>query len=155
MLKLLALVVLLLLLLFSGYLAYLAHSAPPPEARLVAGVLRPCPATPNCVSSESGDPAARIEPLRFTGSPERAWADLQAAIQQAGGSIVEMRDGFLWATFTSRIFRFVDDVECRLVAEEGVIQLRSGSRVGRSDLGVNAARVEQLRVLFAQRQGRG
>lgn len=153
LLKLIALVVLGLLLLWSGYLAYLSYSAPRPDVRRVAGALRPCPATPNCVSSESRDPAARIAPLAFQGSAEAAWRDLRWAIQAAGGTIVEEDEEFLWATFTSRIFRFVDDMEFRQVAEEGVIHLRSGSRVGRSDMGVNRKRVEKLRALFQQRQG--
>ncbi len=149
--KLVTLALLVLLLLWS-VVVYLAASAPVPEVRLVAGQLRPCPATPNCVSSE-GEPAARIEPLRFQGSAEQAWADLHTAIQQAGGTIVADRDGLLWATFTSRIFRFVDDVECRLAEEAGVIHLRSASRVGESDLGVNAERAARIQRLFEQRQG--
>lgn len=150
--KLVVLALLVLLLLW-GVVVYLASSAPAPEVRLVAGQLRPCPATPNCVSSESSAPESHIAPLRFAGSAEQAWADLRAAIQQAGGTIVAERDGLLWATFTSRLFRFVDDVEFRLAEEEGVIQLRSASRVGQSDMGVNRKRVERLRALFQQRQG--
>jgi len=68
-----------------------------------------------------------------------------------GGKIQEEHDGYLWATFTSRVFRFVDDVEFRMVPSDGIIHVRSGSRVGYSDLGVNRKRVEKLRAGFDQR----
>jgi len=136
-------------------LAYLSFTSTTPDVRLVNGRLRSCPPTPNCVSSESNAPHAHVEPLRFTKPPVAAWADLKTSIRVLGGTIVEEQDGFLWATFTSRLFHFVDDMEFRLVAEEGVIQLRSGSRVGRSDLGINSERVKRLRVLFEERQVSG
>jgi uncharacterized protein (DUF1499 family) len=69
-----------------------------------------------------------------------------------GGKIQEERDGYLWAMFTSRVFRFVDDVEFRMVPTDGLIHVRSGSRVGYSDLGVNRRRVEKLRARFNQKK---
>lgn len=69
-----------------------------------------------------------------------------------GGKIQEEQDGYLWATFTSRLFRFVDDVEFRMVSSDGIIHVRSGSRKGYSDLGVNRRRVEKLRTLFNQKK---
>ena len=51
------------------------------------------------------------------------------------------------------MFRFVDDLECRLDAENRVIHVRSASRVGYSDLGVNRKRVERLRARFGQEVG--
>ena len=55
-------------------------------------------------------------------------------------------DGYLHATFESAVFRFIDDVEFQLSPVEGVINVRSASRVGHSDLGVNRRRVEVLRA---------
>ena len=141
------------LLAWAAGLAWLSFTSVPPEVRLVDGHLRACPETPNCVSSESAAPAAHIEPLRFKGAPQAAWSGLRSSIRALGGTIVEEQEGVLWATFTSRIFRFVDDMECRMVVEEGVIHLRSASRAGWSDMGVNRERVERLRRLFDQRQG--
>jgi uncharacterized protein (DUF1499 family) len=69
-----------------------------------------------------------------------------------GGKIQEEHDGYLWTTFTSRLFRFVDDVEFRIVSSEGLIHVRSGSRMGYSDLGVNRRRVEKLRTIFNQKK---
>ena len=123
----------------------------PPKLQLVDGKLRPCPSSPNCVSSESEIPSSRVEPLTFKVPPEKAWDDLKEAIRVMGGKIQEEHNGYLWATFTSRVFRFVDDVEFRMVPSDGIIHVRSGSRVGYSDLGVNRKRVEKLRAAFNQR----
>ncbi|HVP80229.1 MAG TPA: DUF1499 domain-containing protein [Thermodesulfobacteriota bacterium] len=119
------------------------------------GKLRPCPSSPNCVSSENDRPSSRVEPLTFEGSPEKAWGDLKETIGEMGGKIQEEHDGYLWATFTSRVFRFVDDVEFRMVPSDGIIHVRSGSRVGYSDLGVNRKRVEKLRAVFSQKEDKG
>ncbi len=120
----------------------------PPKAQLVDGKLRPCPDRPHCVSSESDRSSSQVEPLTFRDPPERAWGDLKETIREMGGTIQEENNGYLWATFTSKIFRFVDDVEFRMVSTGGLIHVRSGSRKGYSDLGVNRKRVEKLRALF-------
>jgi uncharacterized protein (DUF1499 family) len=142
-----------LLVVAAGWLAYRSMTAPVPDAKLVDGRLRPCPGTPNCVCSEDGDPAAQIAPLAFEGAPERAWRRLTESIRALGGTIVADRDGYLRATFTSRVFRFVDDVELRMVADRGLIHVRSASRVGKSDFGVNRKRVEALRARFPASSG--
>ncbi|MDQ6965890.1 MAG: DUF1499 domain-containing protein, partial [Mariprofundaceae bacterium] len=58
-------------------------------------------------------------------------------------------DDYLHATFTSRLFRFVDDVELHRDAASGVVHIRSASRVGHSDFGVNRKRVEVIRKLLS------
>ncbi len=136
-------------------LTVLSCASNPPKAQLVDGRLRACPDSPNCVSSESDRASSRIEPLTFQGPPEKAWGDLKETLREMGGKIQEEHDGFLWATFTSRVFRFVDDVEFRMVSTDGMIHVRSGSRVGYSDLGVNRRRVEKLRTLFNQKKDQG
>jgi uncharacterized protein (DUF1499 family) len=133
-------------------LTVLSCASNPPKTQLVDGRLRPCPESPNCVSSESDSASSRIEPLTFKGPPEKAWGDLKETIRDMGGEIQEEHDGYLWTTFTSRLFRFVDDVEFRMVFTDGIIHVRSGSRVGYSDLGVNRRRVEKLRTLFNQKK---
>lgn len=57
---------------------------------------------------------------------------------------------YLWATFSTRIFRFIDDLELRLDEENGVMHVRSSSRVGYSDMGANRRRVEDLRLRFGK-----
>jgi len=110
---------------------------------LVNGRLRACPYTPNCVCTESGSDAT--SPLPFSTSSEAAWQDAQAAIDTCGGKAQTVDHTYLHATFVSRVFGFVDDLELRLDTGAGVIHVRSASRLGRFDLGVNRKRVERLR----------
>lgn len=132
-----------------AFLAFKSLTSPAPKTGLAGGKLRPCPNSPNCVVSENDMAASRIEALRFSGATDSAWSLLRQVVERSGGIIREDRDGYLWATFTSRVFRFVDDVEFRLEAARGVIHVRSASRAGYSDFGVNRKRVEKLRAAFA------
>jgi uncharacterized protein (DUF1499 family) len=66
----------------------------------------------------------------------------------ARARIVHEDDRGLRVEFTSRVFRFVDDVDLRIDAAARVIHVRSASRVGRYDFGVNRRRVEALRSRF-------
>ncbi len=110
------------------------------------GRLAPCPSTPNCVSSQSTDPDHAVEPLRFSTTPARAAADVKKVIAgMTRARIVEEQESYIRAEFTSLIWRFVDDVEFYIDAERSLIQVRSASRVGRSDLGVNRKRVDEIR----------
>lgn len=116
------------------------------------GQLMQCPATPNCVCSEFEQDADHyIEPLAI---PEAVAAVNPAIIREAivaiGGEVVMGAGDYLAATFTSELFRFVDDVEVRVDAEQGLIHIRSASRLGKSDLGVNRQRVEKLKVELAR-----
>jgi len=115
---------------------------------LVNGKLLPCPNSPNCVSSESFPEKSTVAPLVFTSSASEAWQTLQDILLEMGGHVEEVDDSFLHATFRSRVFRFVDDVSARLDPEKNLIQIRSASRVGHSDFGVNRKRVEELRKRF-------
>ncbi|MFZ5475248.1 MAG: DUF1499 domain-containing protein [Myxococcota bacterium] len=112
-----------------------------------AGVLAPCPPTPNCVSTEATDPEHAIAPLRFAGDPAAAHDRLVAVIAaMPRARVVRDEPRYLHVAFTSRVLRFVDDVE--LVVGDGEVRFRSASRVGRGDLGVNRARMEAIRAAF-------
>ena len=114
-----------------------------------AGKLAPCPASPNCVCSQADDEGHRVEPIAFTGDPAEAMDQLRAVIAgMPRGVVVTATDGYLHAEFTSLVFRFVDDVECVVDADRRVIHVRSASRAGRSDFGVNRARVDAIRRAF-------
>ncbi|NTV93056.1 MAG: DUF1499 domain-containing protein [Chlorobiaceae bacterium] len=117
---------------------------------LINGKLRSCPGTPNCVSSESCTPAEKVDPLKFIGSSADAWLRLKAVIIESGGVIEEEQQEYIWSTFTVPVFGFVDDVEFRLDRTENIIHVRSASRLGISDLGVNRSRVDQLREAFGK-----
>jgi len=113
------------------------------------GKLSPCPASPNCVSSQSSDREHSIEPLRYTGSPGDAMNRLKKIVVGMKRSRVITETGpYIHAEFTSALFRFVDDVEFFLDERASVIQVRSSSRIGSSDLGVNRKRVEDIRAAF-------
>jgi uncharacterized protein (DUF1499 family) len=118
------------------------------------GQLASCPDSPNCVSSEVTSGAASIAPLPFSCTPEEAWLCLRSSIEAIGGSIEKDENNYLWATFRTKILRFVDDLEVRMDAPNHLIHVRSASRVGYSDFGVNRKRVEALRQRFAQEQQR-
>jgi uncharacterized protein (DUF1499 family) len=124
-----------------------------PDYGLDEGRLRGCPATPNCVCSEAGgaDPARAIDPLPLAGREHAAaWQALQDAIASLGGDVVLSTGDSLAATFRTPLLGFIDDLEARLDRDAGVIQLRSASRVGHSDLGANRKRIERLVALFTR-----
>lgn len=115
------------------------------------GRLAPCPASPNCVSSDAspGD-AHYIEPLRIEGDPGSAWQALIGHLEgQPAYTIVERRDDYLRAEARTRLLRFVDDVEFHLRPDRGEIAMRSASRIGYSDLGANRRRLEAVRKTVA------
>ena len=112
-----------------------------------------CPDKPNCVSSQapSSDQQHAIAPIAFSGDPDRAWTALQRAIAAMPRTrVVSDGHGYLHAEATSLIFRFVDDLECVIDRAASVIHVRSASRVGHGDMGVNRKRVERLRQRFAR-----
>jgi len=117
---------------------------------LVKGILSKCPNKRNCVCSEHKDDANHyIDPIIL---PQNSTVDtfslLKNVIQEMGGNVQVESCDYLAATFTSAIFKFVDDLEIRIDSTQEVIHIRSASRVGYSDMGVNKKRTELLRKLF-------
>ncbi|HEY9769619.1 MAG TPA: DUF1499 domain-containing protein [Coleofasciculaceae cyanobacterium] len=105
------------------------------------GKLTACPDTPNCVSSQSNDAQSQIEPL-----PIVSMAEIKKVLQNMERvTIIEETDKYLYAEFKSRLMGYVDDVEFYLDSDVNVVQVRSASRLGKSDLGVNRKRVEEIR----------
>lgn len=114
------------------------------------GRLGACPASPNCVCSESGGEEGSFIPsleIPEGVTPEEAFEAL-ADVVGARAKVTERTDGYLRAVFTTRLLRFRDDFEARLDAAEGRIHVRSASRLGYSDLGANRKRVEGLRAAW-------
>jgi uncharacterized protein (DUF1499 family) len=113
--------------------------------------LKPCPRTRNCVSSRASDAAHRVDPLPLRGAGAEGLAALrQVLLAMPRSRIVAEGNGYLRAEFRSRIFRFVDDVDFLVDEAAGVIHVRSASRVGAGDLGVNRRRVEEIRARFTR-----
>ena len=129
----------------------------PTELGLRDGRLKPPARTPNSVSSQADlwpdaplRDYARIAPLPMAGDARASIARIAAVVEDLpGAEVVEQRDDYLYARFTTAMLRFVDDVEFWVDPAAGVVQVRSASRVGRKDFGVNRARIEQIRQRLA------
>jgi uncharacterized protein (DUF1499 family) len=107
-----------------------------------------CPSSPNCVSSLAQDDRHRISPMPVDVAPDEAFEMLKRALAaESRMRIAEERKDqwYLRAEATSLVFRFIDDVEFQLDPAAKLLHVRSASRVGYSDLGVNRRRVERLR----------
>jgi uncharacterized protein (DUF1499 family) len=110
-----------------------------------------CPSKPNCVSSTDPDEAHRVAPLDVGGDKDAAFLRLRGVMDaMARTKLVGEEEDYLHYEVRSRIMRYVDDVEFGFDKERGVIDLRSASRVGYSDMGVNRKRVEEIRSRFEE-----
>ena len=95
------------------------------------------------------DEAHRVAPLSFAGDLEQSKLRLRQAVLKSGNAtFIEETETYWHVEFRSRILRFVDDVEFLFDRDSQVIHVRSASRVGYSDLGVNRRRVEKIRNFF-------
>jgi len=108
-----------------------------------------CPDSPNCVSSEASDDEHKVAPIVMHGTEDKVMVDLANTIESMfGGKVIEIKGPYLYAEYTSRVMRFIDDLECYYDKENGLIQVRSASRIGYSDWNANRNRVEELRKLL-------
>ena len=129
----------------------------PSTLGISSGSLALCPNKPNCVCSIEpiDDDAAlvdsphMVQPFRFSGSVSEAFDRLEMLISNNSKSVTVTRiDDYMHITVTSAFFGWVDDMEFHALPSEGTIHVRSASRVGYSDFGVNRARIESLRNTF-------
>lgn len=129
-------------------------SAPDPASRrpeVDSEVLRPCPRSPNCVCSDDPQPSRRVAALAIRAPSAEAWRAAAAVVSAWPRTrVVHHDDHRLHVECRSLLFRFVDDLE--LLLRPGEIAVRSASRAGWSDLGVNRRRVARLRRAL-QRKG--
>lgn len=107
-------------------------------AGLINGRLKEPGSKPNVVCSE-----ANTQPERAVAPLKASMAEVVKAIESTGGTITSRSEEYISATYMSRIFKFVDDVEVR--PDGAICHIRSASRVGYSDRGVNHKRVETIR----------
>ena len=106
----------------------------------------PCPNKPNCVSSQSTDTARYVAPLQYAGSLSDARQKLIEVLKNTKRLILVKNEAdYIQAEFRSLMFGFVDDVEFYFPPDENIIHVRSASRTGYYDFGVNRRRVERLR----------
>ena len=117
------------------------------------GHLLPCPASPNCVSSDALDTGHAVASFRLIVPPTVGWRAVQAVIDGLPRTkIITVTDDYLHAECSSAVFGFVDDLELHLRPAEKLVAVRSASRLGHSDFGVNRKRVEQLRSLLIKQR---
>jgi uncharacterized protein (DUF1499 family) len=129
----------------------------PANLGVQGGKLKAPAKTPNSVSSQADlwpdaprRDEARIAPIALQGDAKSTMAQIAAVIEDLPGSqLIEQRDDYLYAQFTTPLMRFVDDVEFWFDPAAGVVHVRSASRVGHKDFGVNRARVENIRARLA------
>jgi uncharacterized protein (DUF1499 family) len=123
-----------------------------PELGVNRGQLISCPKKPNCVSSQATDKEHFIQPIHFTGTRQDAQDRLLQILKSLERTkIIVVQDNYIRVEFTSKTFRFIDDVEFYFPptnAEKIIIHFRSASRIGHSDLGANRKRIEQIRNKF-------
>ncbi|WP_038893980.1 DUF1499 domain-containing protein [Vibrio owensii] len=106
----------------------------------------PCGDKPNCVSTQDTREEYNLTPFTLTESTNIDAIE-QVALELPGAKTAVKEGNYLRIECTSKIMRFVDDLELKL--EGGQLIVRSESRVGYSDFGVNRKRAEQLRSLLA------
>jgi len=137
----------------AGQLRFLQGTAPT-DLGARDGKLKPPSMTENSVTSQAAlypDHPQRnyagIAPLPLKGDGPATLAKIKAIVEgMDGAQVIKSEPGYLYAQFTSRLMKFVDDVEFWFDPAANVIQVRSASRVGRGDMGVNRKRIEAVRA---------
>jgi uncharacterized protein (DUF1499 family) len=125
----------------------------PSDLGVQEGKLKPPAMTPNSVTSQAklypDHPQleyAEIDPLPIIDDASTTLARIRGIIEAMNGAeIITSDEHYLYVQFTTRIMKFVDDAEFWFDPVANVIQIRSASRLGKSDLGVNRKRIETIR----------
>lgn len=132
-----------------GLMLLTGCSSTTPKLGIENGQLTPCSTKPNCVNSFSENKKQYIEPIVITSTVLEVKTHILDILNGLKNSkIIITEDSYIRAEFTSRIFRFIDDVEFYFPdtnTNEITIHVRSGSRVGHSDFNVNRKRIELIR----------
>ncbi|MEM7131367.1 MAG: DUF1499 domain-containing protein [Chloroflexota bacterium] len=124
-------------------------SPEPDNLGVQEGKLASCPDTPNCVSSFAAGGDAAIDPIEFTGSAGEAKASLLNVLDEMPRSTIRTNEpNYVRVVTRSPIMGYLDDNEFLIDEESGVIHVRAAARLGRSDLGANRMRIEQIRQLM-------
>ncbi|MBS3805082.1 MAG: DUF1499 domain-containing protein [Oleiphilaceae bacterium] len=121
----------------------------PKQTGVLKGRLAPCPASPNCVSSQAESGRCQVEPLFFSGPPEEAMTRLKAIVERMPRTTLTVeKESYLHFECASKWFGFVDDLEFLCHPDSHRIDVRSASRLGYSDMGMNRKRTEVIRKEF-------
>lgn len=124
-------------------------SFPPRDLSQNANSIAECPASPNCVSSQSKSREHLVQPIPFSGNMNEFKDQVLKLSSILPRTQIARVDGpYIHLISTSLIFRFKDDIELYFNETDKIIHIRSASRVGYSDLGINRKRVESIREFF-------
>ena len=151
-----ALLLLVVAVLAAGQAGLFAGKAPT-DLGVVNGRLKPPSRSENSVSSQAGlypdhpmKAYAEIAPIKFTGEGRAAIDRIRGIVESTPGArVIRAEPTYLYAQFQTRWLKFVDDAEFFVDESAKVVHVRSASRIGRGDLGVNRARIEAIRKRFA------
>ncbi|WP_222427131.1 DUF1499 domain-containing protein [Hyella patelloides] len=114
------------------------------------GLLSPCPESPNCVVTQDADESHSIAPITYQTDLDIAKETLLKVLKVVPRTeVIEQTDDYIRAQSTSRLMGFIDDIEFYFPTDKKVIEMRSASRLGESDIGVNRRRLEQIRLAIA------
>ena len=118
---------------------------------IVDAQLTPCPSSPNCVSSDTISAEQKVMPFELTMPPTKAWDLLVEHVSQLPRTeLVRQEPRYLYVECRSQFFGFVDDLEFHMRPEKKLVAIRSASRTGYYDFGVNRARIEKLRITLQE-----
>ncbi|KAA3603960.1 MAG: DUF1499 domain-containing protein [Calditrichaeota bacterium] len=124
-----------------------SFSDKPEKLGIVDGKFFPCPDFPNCVSSQETDEEHKIEPIKFEN--ENPISQLEKVISSfPKTTILTKTENYIYAEFQTFLMNYIDDVEFYIDFENKLIHVKSFSRLGKSDLGANRKRVEEIKNKF-------
>ena len=145
-------IIVMIVVVIAVFFIYVGVSNQPPEDLGVTdGLLKPCPSSPNCVSTQAApeDMAHYSEPIIYTGDRKETQLTIESYMLSKGNArIVSSTLGYVHFEIKSRLVGYIDDVEFYLPEADSVVHFRSASRVGHSDFGVNRERVRQIQDLL-------
>lgn len=132
-----------------GLIVYVAMAVmsqkTPDTLGLQNGKLAPCPASPNCVCSEQVLADDTEHFIKAIQGDKAVWDKFKGIVQEQGGEVITDDGNYVHVTFSTPVFHYIDDVELRFDEAAKLIHIRSASRMGRKDFGVNRTRVEKLK----------
>jgi uncharacterized protein (DUF1499 family) len=140
-------IIIVLAILFVVARILVARQPAPTNLGVTNGQLQPCPATPNCVSSQAPqtDTEHSMSAIPYTGDATFMMTQLLKVVSaMPRATIIKQEDNYLHIEFRSQMFRFVDDVEFYLDDTNKLIHFRSAARLGQGDMGVNRKRMTKL-----------
>lgn len=147
--------IIVLVLCVAGFM-YVKNNTVPDNIGVNNGRLAAMPDSPNAVSSQTKIAEKKVEPLPYLGDAAQSKAAVKAALAALGtATVVEENDNYIHAVDTTPKMRYHDDLEFFFDDGAKLVQFRSASRVGYSDMGLNRSRYDRLRKLYMKQAATG